>query len=171
MNKENKCTVFSFFHQFFLIFGVQVLFSTLVLYLFPADELVAAEFSSSGLFLLGKQGIAAVTLLQFLISSMGVAILVTLFTTDLIFKKMLRLWRYIFMFAGIIVFISFSIIIFGWFPASSVEGWISFFVTFVLFFVVSMLVMVFKTRYESKKYERLLKRFKERNEDTDIESE
>ncbi len=163
MNQEKTFNLFSFIQQIFIIFGVQVLFTLLLIRFYPIDSFLTEFSVLPKLIELGNQGISTAVLSQFFISALGIAALVTVFTTDLIFKKMLYLWRSIFMFAGITIYMVFIIIIFGSFPVDSIEGWISFFITFALFFVLSISVMILKTSYESKKYEKILKEFKERN--------
>ncbi len=163
MNQERRFSFFEFFQQIFIIFGVQVMFTLFVICIFPVDEFLP-EFSALPILIeLGSQGISTSALLQFIISSLGIAALVTVFTTDVVFKKMLLLWRSVIMFTGIIMYMSFLIIVFDWFPMDSLGGWISFFITFMLFFILSISVMMLKTHYENKKYAKILKEFKERN--------
>ncbi len=52
------------------------------------------------------------------------------------------------------------IICFNWFTLDFVPAWIGFFISFGGFFIISTLIMVVKTKHENKKYDELLKSYK-----------
>lgn len=169
MNQEKHFNFFNFWSQTFTIYGIQIFIVTVITYLSPAGDI-----PQTGILRLWPQGLASDSLMQFFISSFGVALLNTIFTTDLIFKKMLNLWRIIFMLASDILFVSFLIHLFDWFPAEQSAyrfAWILFLINFFLLFGAGMLIMVLRTRYENKKYDKILKTFKERKEKSQNESD
>ncbi len=160
MNQEKHFNIFEFFQQIFTIFGVQVLFVSLLSHVIPADSTV-----QTGILSLWPHGLSFDVVLQFFVSAVGINVLVSIFSTDLIFKKMLTLWRIVFMLLTIVLYISFLINQFEWFPAGesgNPAAWTLFLICFLAFFVASTLIMILKTRYENKKYQRLLNNYHKR---------
>jgi len=153
---ENRTvSKFGFINQVFIIFSVAIIFLTLV------GELVGDSAKrTSTMFNLGNQGLSFSIIMQFLIVAILITSVKEVIYSERFFKNMMALWRTIIMlFSNIVINICF-IIAFGWFPVNSVAGWIGFFGSFAISFVVSTLVMVIKTKRESKKYEELFKKYK-----------
>ena len=153
---ENKITYKSgFINQILIIFSTGILFLTII------GELIGDSAKrSSTMFSLGSEGLSFSVILQFLAVAVMIAALKELIYSEKFLKNMMTLWRtVIFLFCIIVIIIGF-IIAFGWFPVNNVEGWIGFFVSFGVCFVISTLSMVIRTRWESRKYEESFEQYK-----------
>ncbi len=157
MGEKNVINRLGFISQTFIIFGVTILVMT------GLGLAVGEKIEFSTLFRLGNQGIAYRTLLEFLLSSICISAIEKIFYKESFFGNLSYLLRTVFMLICITVLMAVFIIYFGWFPAYSWQGWIGFIVSFGICFGVSTAVMVVKTRYESKIYEKRLDEYKKRN--------
>jgi Protein of unknown function (DUF3021). len=120
---------------------------------------------------LGNQGLPFSTIFEFLGASFLIAVIQKLIYSDLIFKKMMTLWRTVILLFCIILVIFCFVVIFGWFPVTSVGGWVGFFVSFGVCFLLSTLFMILKIKYESKKYQDSLLEYKKSHQEEDSEHE
>jgi len=143
------------FARFFVIFAVSIIFVSVAGF-FQGDS--AKAYST--LYSLGKQGISYITLCQLLFSSFMISILNSIFFSEKLFGDMMVLMRAVWMLVCTIIVIIFCIFVFDWFPVDFVPGWLGFFLSFGICFIISTGVMVIKTRIESKKYEELLENYK-----------
>lgn len=153
--------IFSFAKQVLVVFAVDVCFLLLMVTL-VGEEPEIAQMSS--LFRLGGRGLAAETLLQFLLTALIVTGLNQFFMSDCIFKKVRVFWRMLLLLLSVLLFISGCILAFGWFPVDNSMAWLSFLLTFFLFFLVSSAVTILKKRMEDRKYEEQLRRYREKHE-------
>ena len=157
MEEKNIINRLGFISQTFIIFGVTTLVMT------GLGLAVGEKIEFSTLFILGNQGIAYRTLLEFLLSSICISAIEKIFYKESFFGNLSYLMRTVFMLICITVLMVVFIIYFGWFPAYSWQGWIGFIVSFGTCFGVSTAVMIVKTRYESRIYEKRLDEYKKRN--------
>lgn len=157
MEQEKSFNVFIFLQNAFFSFGIMVLFVTLIAFAVHPEE------HPSGMLRLAHEGLSTTVLLQFFITSLCCSLCASVFGSGLIFKKRSQLWRSVFTTAGYFIITSVMVILFDWFPDNDQwVSWLSFVITFALFTTGGILIMILKTRYESKKYEKILHDFKER---------
>lgn len=140
-------------------------FSIMVLsILIPGSVMGETAKSYSSFFALAPQGISYASLWQMLGASTAISFLETVIFESRLFERMMTLYKTILMVALIIVVIIIFVVLFGWFPLDMPSAWISFIASFLVCFGVSTLVMVTKTKRESKEFERLLGEYKEKRE-------
>ncbi len=153
-------------------------FITWTLILFAANILmmmsIAALFGEqaeemSTMFQFGSKGLASTTMLQFLLSAAVTVLLKNLFYSDLISKKMMALWRTIFMLLSILVVHIIFILLFDWFRYDNRLAWASFFICFGGGFLIGSSAMILKTKLDSRRYDELLNFYKEQREEDDNE--
>ncbi|WP_395019007.1 hypothetical protein [Robinsoniella peoriensis] len=82
-----------------------------------------------------------------------------------IFQNVMMLWRTVIMVVLSVLVILIFVICFGWFPLDFWPAWVGFFISFGLCFLGSTILMVIKTKLEQKKYDRLLKVYKEKKKE------
>lgn len=148
------------------------------LILFAADILmimfIAALFGEktkeiSTMFQFGAKGLATTTMLQFLLSASVTILLKNFFYSERISKKMMALWRTIFMLLSILLVHIAFILLFDWFYYDNKLAWAGFFICFGGGFLIGSSVMILKTKLESKRYDELLHFYKEQREGDDDE--
>lgn len=153
--EKNILSKYSYLGQILITFSVSILFISLIGFFLGNS---AKDVSS--MYQLGGSGIAYSTIFQFLLSSIIIVTLKFLITSNLIFKNLMTLWRtIILLFCSLLVTIEF-VAVFGWFPLDSVYGWICFTLSFGCCFGVSTLIMIIKTRIETKKLEKSFEEYK-----------
>jgi len=118
----------------------------------------------SPLFTMGSKGLASSTILQFLLSSAIITALKNLFFSGLIFKKLMTLWRTVFMLFSIFLSSVIFIIIFKWFPLDYGWGWAGFLICFGGSCTVISVFLIIRTRIESKRYKALLDDYRKKHE-------
>lgn len=149
---------------------VLILFSIDVLCLMAIGSIFGDDAKNvSTLFQFGSHGLAVSTLMQFLFCAVIIIVLKEIFSSDRIFKNMMSLWRTIFMLFSVLIVIIGFIIVFDWFKLNNYYAWIGFAICFGGGFIISTLVMIIKTRWESKKYDKLLFNYKMENLEEDDE--
>ena len=120
-----------------------------------------SAYGLSTIFSLGNAGVGVATSFQFLLAVSVIVGLRSIFTTDILIKKMSIAARIIAMFAGAFATILVFIFIFDWFPADMPLAWIMFIVCFVISCGVSTLISVLAEKQENLRLEEALKRYKE----------
>lgn len=118
----------------------------------------AKEFSN--LFSFGSEGLSYPALLQIFICSVVIGCLRTLLLSDLIFKKMMLLWRYVLLLLLTFISTGFLVVLFRWFPVDLWEAWVGFIIAVIACFVIAASCMIIKTKLEDIKYDRLLSNYK-----------
>lgn len=156
---ENRKTIFDYFGQTLMVFGVTILILNLLCYICGED---AKEFST--IFQLGKDGLALSTMLQFFAAAVLITIARIFFFTDMLLKKMSVAGRTICMLFTVIVLIGIFAYMFGWFPVDMWQAWVGFFVSFFLCFVVSAIISIKKEKMENQVLETALKKLQEKEE-------
>ena len=148
-----------FLSQTLTLFGVNIL-----LLLILAKAFGDGAKTISSLYQFGASGLAASTILQFLLSSALIIAFKYLFYSERIFKKLMTLWRTILMLFSVLLTNIVFIYLFDWFSFENASGWIGFILCFTAGCVFGALVLIIKTRLESKQYEELLANYKSQQE-------
>ena len=122
-----------------------------------------------GMFAVGYAGLSYHVIVQVFAWSWLVGVLITLFASDLFFKKTMMLWRRaILLFLGIASAAVFAFV-FEWFPRDTWVPWVVFLAVFGLCFGIGLFAMCIKTKHEDRKYEKLLSDYKANQKNDDME--
>lgn len=151
-----KSTIFDYFIQIMVIWGISIL--SLCLFCSVFGEM-AKGYSS--MFQLGNSGIAISTLIQYLFLSVIVASLRWLFFTDVFIKRVSIMIRTIMMFVSVILLIGIFAAIFQWFPVNDMKSWTMFFVCFFVCACISVVISAIKEKSDNKKMQEALEHLKE----------
>ena len=150
-----KSTIFDYLTQIMIIWGISVL--SLCLFCSMFGE-VAKQYSS--MFQLGKTGVAVVTLMQYLLSSVIITSLRWLIFTDILIKRVSIVIRTVVMFVCVILLTGIFAAIFQWFPIDDIKSWIMFFVCFFVCSCISVVVSAIKEKSDNKKMQEALEHLK-----------
>lgn len=153
--KRNE-TVFDYVGQIFQIFGFTIVCLCVLCVLFGED---AKEIST--LFVLGKNGLSIVTMLQFLLTSAIIVTLRFVFFTDGLIKKLPLAVRAACMLVLILLLIILFSVWFGWFPVNMWQPWVMFFICFGISAGASIIISILKEKVENRKMEEALQRLKQ----------
>lgn len=153
-HKQNS--VFQFISWTLILFAADILMMIIIAALFGDDA-----NGLSTMFQYGSKGLASTTMLQFLLSASVSVLLKDFFFSERILKNMMALWRTIFMLLSILIIHIVFILLFGWFHYDNMLAWACFFICFGGSFLICSLVMILKTKLESKRYDELLNFYKE----------
>jgi hypothetical protein len=156
---EKRFTIFDFFSETFNIFSVSIIFVAIV------DKITGNSAGTvSPIYQYGDNAVSSSCILQFLFTSLIIESLKIFWYSNRLFKHLMALWRMIFMLLSVIIVMAIFILHFGWFPIDNLEAWGGFFVSFAICFIMSLVVMVLKTRLESKKFEEGLRSYQKSHE-------
>lgn len=153
---DKKFSVLKYLSQVFTLYGITTGLLNIFCILFGTSA-----HGLSTIFSLGNAGVGVATSFQFLLAVSVIVGLRSIFTTDILIKKMSLAARIIAMFAGAFATILVFIFIFDWFPADMPLAWIMFIVCFVISCSVSTLISVLAEKQENIRLEEALKRYKE----------
>ena len=157
---ENRPTILKFLQRVFVIYGI----TTLILNIFTLIFGDAAKEMST-IFSFGNGALGVKTAMQFLLAVVILVLIETLFTTDILIKKMKITMRICLVFVSIFAVISLFVAVFGWFPTDLALLWIMFIICFAISSAVSTIITAYSEKQENKKLDEALKRFKgEENE-------
>lgn len=157
---ENRPTILKFLQRVFVIYGI----TTLILNIFTLIFGDAAKEMST-IFSFGNGALGVKTAMQFLLAVVILVLIETLFTTDILIKKMKITMRICLVFVNIFAVISLFVAVFGWFPTDLALPWIMFIICFAISSAVSTIITAYSEKQENKKLDEALKRFKgEENE-------
>lgn len=152
---KNKETILHFASRVLVVFALIMIF-LLVLGPIFGDQAQGV----SVLFELGGQGVSFKVMLQALGMSFLVNIVQALFLSNFLAKKMMLLWRTALMFICIFAGGGIWGSLFRWFPADKPTAWLSYLLSFGAASVLSILVMILKTKLENEKVNRKLQEYK-----------
>lgn len=152
----NRHTIFDYFTQIMIIWGISVLSLCFFCILFGD-----AANGYSSIFQLGSAGISIFTLIQFFALAVIITSLKFLFFTDMLIKNLSTVMRSVMMFACIILSIALFAAVFQWFPVNQIKPWLMFFICFFVCASVSVLVSVLKEKSDNRKMQAALERLKE----------
>ena len=153
---DKRFTVFGFFSQVFMIYGITTLLLNIFCVLFGGS---AKDYST--IFSLAGAGVSVATSLQFLIAVAIVIILRMVFMTDMLIKNMPLAARITSMFVSVFAVIIAFVFAFGWFPADDPLAWVMFIVCFAVSCAASVTISTIAERQENRRLEDALKRVKE----------
>ena len=157
---ENRPTILKFLQRVFVIYGI----TTLILNIFTLIFGDAAKEMST-IFSFGNGALGVKTAMQFLLAVVILVLIETLFTTDILIKKMKITMRICLVFVSIFAVISLFVAVFGWFPTDLALPWIMFIICFAISSAVSTIITAYSEKQENKKLDEALKQFKgEENE-------
>ncbi|MCL2353677.1 MAG: hypothetical protein FWC69_03510 [Defluviitaleaceae bacterium] len=158
--KEDKSILGLFLGHTITTFACTVIATTMIGWIF-------VNFSNSqiDLSILGSEGLAYAHIAQILGLSTVLGALITLLTSDIVLKQTMLLWRCALLLFLSLVACGLFVIIFRWFPLDLWQAWLSFLLSFVVFFILGIGSMLLKTKLEDKKYKKLLSSYKERSAD------
>ena len=152
---ENRPTILKFLQKVFVIYGI----TTLILNIFTLIFGDAAKEMST-IFSFGNEALGVKTAMQFLLAVVILVLIETLFTTDILIKKMKISMRICLVFVSIFAVISLFVAVFGWFPTDLALPWIMFIICFAISSAVSTIITAYSEKQENKKLDEALKRFK-----------
>lgn len=155
---DKRFTVFRFFSQVFMIYGITTVLLNIFCILFGKS---AEDYST--IFSLAGAGVSVATSLQFLFAVSLVIILRIVFMTDMLIKNMPLPARITAMFTSVFAVIIGFVMVFGWFPANDPLAWVMFVICFAVSCTVSVIVSTASERHENRQLEEALKRIKEEN--------
>lgn len=155
---DKKKGILWYFSQVFMLYGIIILFLSTFCRYFGED---GAAIST--IFALGDKGLSVSTMFEFFLAIAIIVLLRFVFMTDIVIKKLPRVFRNIALLTtGLLVSVGF-IFAFGWFQAEDGKAWVMFFVSFALSCGISTLVSAIAEKQENRRLEEALKRFKEEN--------
>ena len=152
---ENRPTILKFLQKVFVIYGITTLILNIFTLIFGDD---AKEMST--IFSFGNEALGVKTAMQFLLAVVILVLIETLFTTDILIKKMKISMRICLVFVSIFAVISLFVAVFGWFPTDLALPWIMFIICFAISSAVSTIITAYSEKQENKKLDEALKRFK-----------
>jgi len=152
---ENKITIKSFVTEVCIAF-------TAMLLVFAAAGILGGEQMEtlSTLYQAGGKTMAYSTIFQALLCAVLVITLKTVFFSNILFKRMMLLWRVILMALATLGVTSICAVLFGWFPIGEPIAWGMLLLSFSVCFGISIMIMIYETKKESDKYEKLLEDYK-----------
>ena len=155
---EKRTSVFVFFAQVFMIYGIITGLLNLFCMLFGD---VAKGYSP--MFSLASEGVSVETSLQFFLASLAVILLRNIFMTDMLIKDMPLPARITAMFTSVFAAMVVFVFLFGWFPVGQALPWVLFVICFAVSCTVSVIISSISERAENRRLEEALKRIKEEN--------
>lgn len=142
-----------FIMNFLITFAASILVVSLLGYLL--GDIVK---DMSTLFSLGKSGLSYDVILEIAILSFFISMYThILFESDL-FNKQLFLHKVIAMFSISGITTAVFIALFGWFPITFIKGWIGFFISFLICFLIATAGMLYKYKKDEQHYNARLKK-------------
>ena len=157
---EQKRTVIDFLGAVLSTFGFVSMMMMAFTFLLGES---AKELST--MFSLGSIGIPAEILLQYLILSISITGIRYFFCWEKVGRCIAEVWRDVLIISGILIVIIGFIIGFDWFPINMWQPWALFALCFVICFVMSLWIMLQKTKIENKMLEENLESLKARWEE------
>lgn len=154
---ENKKTVFDFFGQVLITFGITMIILAALCWI--TGEAVRHEGISS-MFRLGSAGIPLDTIAQFFAASFLITGMQYIIRSEWLAKRLTVFVRMLCMVFGVIVIVVVFIFIFDWFPVNMWKAWAGFLISFGVCFIASVLLMRLKLKLEDRKLEEGLSQLK-----------
>ena len=114
----------------------------------------------SELFALGNAGLSFQSIMQIFILSVIIGLISAMLISDIIFKKAMLLWRYIFIWFSCLVASGIFAAVFRWLPLDFLEGWVGFIICHTVLFLIGAFGFVIKAKIEEKRYNKLLSEYR-----------
>lgn len=159
-NEQDKRSIITEVLQSFAIIFTITHLSFLVVGFFVPHYLPKI-YKYSSVFALNGAGLSNGTILQIAGLSIFLGFFKVLFLSYQVFLKMRFLPRYFLLFLASLITVSVFSIIFEWFPKDNTKAWIAFVSWFSICFLISAVIIFIKFKILDKKYDRLLKVYKE----------
>ncbi len=154
---EERKTFLDYVGQVFLIFGITIAFLAVLCTVFGED---AKEYSS--IFQLGKDGLAIVTILEYMLLVVLIVAARFLFFTDVLIKRWSVALRTACMMSIVVLMIVLAVICFDWFPVDMWQSWVMFILCFIISVGISIAITVLKEHQENRRMQEALLRLKEK---------
>lgn len=143
---EEKKTIFDYLSQVLSCFGFSMLCMIVIIHFFGDS---VQDYSS--FFLMGARGIPVETGLQLFIMSLLIILYKSIIFSGFIFKEMGFLLRAALLVVMSLVTLAVFALLFGWFPINDWKPWIYCFTSFIVCFIVSVLLTLLKRKVENKR--------------------
>ena len=156
MEKNMKEKLKQFIESLLIIFAVIILIFTI-----PTKFLGEKTREFSNLFLLGNQGLAIKTILQFFAFSFLINIFRFVFLTDMIFKKARPVLRYLLFFLSTTLVFALFALIFHWIPNKPLF-WLLVLLSYSVSTIISILITNFFAKKEDARMNDALAKMQER---------
>ena len=151
-----KGAVLRFFGHIFMLYGIMTGLLNLFCLAFGKDA-----YAISTIFSLKNEGIGVATSFQFLLAASILMVIRTVFSSELLIKRLSFAKRTAAVFAcGLAAVVSFTVL-FDWFPTDDLVAWGLFFICFTISVTVSATVSKIAERNENRRLEEALKQYKE----------
>ena len=163
MNKEknNVPIITGFLREFATIFTLIVLCMSLA---GKFISIYAHEiWNLSTIFALGGTSLPYTTIMQSAVYALIMAIVSRFLFSGYIITKISFIWRYFIFFLVTLLTTSVFAIVFNWFPVGIVQAWLVFIPIFFVFFAIAIGLSIVLLKFEDKKYNRLLEKYKNTN--------
>ena len=106
---------------------------------------------------LGNTGLSYNSILQIVLHALIMAIISKILFSRYFESKIRFLWRSFFLFLSVLFTTSIFIVVFQWFPIDNVYAWISFILSFIIWFTIVIALTFLALKIKDKKYNQLLK--------------
>lgn len=106
------------------------------------------------------QNIHYTTVFQAILACFSISAWNVMIEESKIYRKMMFLWKFILQMIVSILIIVVYIILFDWFPVSSIQAWIAFFISFMVSMGIAISLMIYRTKKEDKVYQDLFEEYK-----------
>lgn len=156
---EREKTIFDYLAKVLTTFGGSIIVLSILCLLVGES---AKDISQ--LYSLGSEGLTVSIIIQFLVISALTVAWQALFLTDKVIKNWSETKRMIGMFIAIALTIIVFIVVFDWFPVTTWEPWVCFFVCYVVCSGISTAIVMLKNKVENEKMQDALQRIKQENE-------
>ena len=114
---------------------------------------------------IGNDGLSYPVIAQFFAFSIIIGVMSVLLTEDILFKKVMLLWRCVLLLFLTLVVCGLFVVIFRWFPLDSWEAWVGLITPLSVFFILGFTPMIIKTWLEDRRYHKLLSNYKSKQKD------
>ena len=165
MDNERKKvnSITGFLREFAKIFTLSILSISL------NGKLILGYYSeiqySSSIFVLGGEGLPYTTILQFAVFALIMSFISRfLFSENITAKISFILRSLLFLFASLLTAFVFSLL-FKWIPVNNLLAWIAFFLFFFVFYFIAIGLSFIILKFEDKKYNKLLEKYKKKYKD------
>ncbi|MCD7731686.1 MAG: hypothetical protein LUI05_09375 [Oscillospiraceae bacterium] len=159
---ERKKNIFDYCGMVLMQFGFSVIVMMIFTRIFGEK---AKDFSA--MFMLGKEGLSIIVLLQFLLLTVLIVMLRFVFFTDCIIKKLAMSFRGAFMMVAVLLLTAVFIITCDWFPIDNIFCWIMFVLCFLISLLGTIGMLSIKEKIENKQLDEALKHYQDKGRNFD----
>lgn len=109
------------------------------------------------------QSIHYSTVFQVILACFSISAWNVMIEESKVYRNMMFLWKFILQMTVSILICFFYIALFDWFPITSIQAWIAFFISFLSSMGIAITLMVYKTKKEDKVYQNLFEEYKKKH--------